>query len=285
MSGDSATTSNLSARTAPGYFARVTATGNDRLMSLIPLPTATIDDSDVAGALRRAVGIINPVLDLLASVDLLGLKKRTHTLGSSQATGAKVLDAAAWVLNAVDVPGTDAWDDMDLDDRINWWVRRVGAVDTIVVASPGVFGVVADRLPVQDLLGFANQSIVLCAVARELGVTDRREQVRLLGAVMCDRDLDDLDTRDAVNTPEADSAAMDWTPMGLARALWQLAGLMRAIGDELVKRPRPRSIFRYLGMVPAAGALADYLGEYGALVRASKEGRDWIVQHDVPVGA
>jgi hypothetical protein len=60
---------------------------------------------------------------------------------------------------------------------------------------------------------------------------------------------------------------------------------MRAIGDELVKRPRPRSVFRYLGMLPAAGALADYLGEYGALVRASKEGRDWIARHRATVGA
>jgi hypothetical protein len=139
---------------------------------------------------------------------------------------------------------------------------------------------------VQDLLGFVNQSIVLCAVARELGVTDRREQVRLLGAVMCDRDLDDRDVDDAGEDPrEADSAAVDWTPSGLGRGLWQLAGLMRAIGDELVKRPRPRRVFRYLGMVPAAGAIADYLGEYGALVRASKEGRDWIARHRAPVGA
>jgi hypothetical protein len=249
-------------------------------MSLVPLPTATIDDADVACVLRRAVGLINPMLDLLAGLDLLGLKKRTHELGSSQTPGAKVADAAAWALNAVDVPGTEAWEGMDLDDRIDWWVRRVGAVDTIVVAFPGAFGVIADRLPVQDLLAFASQSIVLCAVARELGVTDRREQVRLLGAVMCDRDLDVVDTpEDGGNTPE-----LEWTPKGLGRALWQLAGLMRAIGDELVKRPRPRRIFRYLGMLPAAGAVADFLGEYGALVRASKEGRQWIATHEVAVG-
>jgi hypothetical protein len=251
-------------------------------MSLIPLPTATIDDADVACVLRRAVGLINPVLDLLASLDLLGLKKRTHALGSSQAATAKVLDAAAWVLNAVDVPGTEAWDCMDRDERINWWVRRVGAVDTIVVAFPGAFGVIADRLPVQDLLGFTNQAIVLCAVARESGVTDRREQVRLLGAVMCDRDLDVQDGQpDDDDTPEA---PVDWSPKGFGKALWQLAGLMRAISDELVKRPRPRRIFRYLGMLPAAGAVADYLGEYGALVRASKEGRLWIARHEVAVG-
>jgi hypothetical protein len=261
------------------------AVGNDRHMSLIPLPTTTIDDSDVARVLHRAVGVINPVLDLLASVDLLGLKKRTHALWTSQATGAKVLDAAAWVLNAVDVPGTEAWAGMAFEDRVSWWVRRVGAVDTIVVASPGVFGVVADRLPVQDLLGFANQSIVLCAVARESGVTDRSEQVRLLAAVMCDRDLDVTDGRsDVDDTPGADPAPADWTPKALGRSLWQLTGLMRAIGDELVKRPRPRSIFRYLGMLPAAGAVADYLGEYGALVRASKEGRRWIAEHQVAVG-
>jgi hypothetical protein len=255
--------------------------GDDLPMSLIPLPTATIDDSEMACVLRRAVGLINPVLDLLAGVDLLGLKKRTHALGDADSGAGKVLDAAAWVLNAADVPGTEAWEGMDLDDRINWWVRRVGAVDTIVVAVPGAFGAVADRLPVQDLLAFANQSIVLCAVARELGVTDRREQVLLLGAVMCDRDLGSVDARHEgdVATPE-----VEWTPVSLGRALWQLAGLMRAIGDELVKRPRPRSIFRYLGMLPAAGAVADFLGEYGALVRAAKEGRQWITQHEAAIG-
>jgi hypothetical protein len=247
-------------------------------MSLIPLPTATIDDSEVSCALYRAVGIVNPILDLLAGVDLLGLKKRSHALGSSPAAGAKVLDAAAWVLNVVDVPGTKGWDELDLDDRVNWWVRRVGALDTIVVAFPGTFGVIADRLPVQDFLGFANQAIVLCAVARESGVTDRHEQVRLLGAVMCDRDLG-RQAAPPVDIPEP--SPRDWSPVGLGKSLWQLAGLMRAIGDELVKRPRPRSIFRYLGMLPAAGAVADYLGEYGALVRASKQGRRWIAQHQL----
>jgi hypothetical protein len=51
---------------------------------------------------------------------------------------------------------------------------------------------------------------------------------------------------------------------------------MRAIGDELVKRPKPRGIYHYLGMLPAAGAVADYFGEYGALKRAAKEARTWL---------
>lgn len=53
------------------------------------------------------------------------------------------------------------------------------------------------------------------------------------------------------------------------------------IGGELVKRPRPRRIFDYLGMLPAVGAIADYFGEYGALVRAAKAGRMWIAHHPV----
>ncbi|MGH3641506.1 MAG: hypothetical protein ACRDUX_21045, partial [Mycobacterium sp.] len=128
-----------------------------------------------------------------------------------------------------------------------------------------------------DVLGFTSQAIVLCAVAREHGVDDYGQQVRLLGAVMCDRDLGaGVDPEDAGQERQAS------TDVGLVKALWHLVGLIRAIGDELVKRPRPRSILRYLGMLPAVGAVADYLGEYGALVRASKAGRHWIADHPVP---
>ena len=72
--------------------------------------------------------------------------------------------------------------------------------------------------------------------------------------------------------------------MAFLRALWHVAGVMRAIGDELVKRPRPRRLFRYLGMLPAVGAIADYLGEYGALIRAASAGREWIGRQAVSVG-
>jgi hypothetical protein len=37
-------------------------------------------------------------------------------------------------------------------------------------------------------------------------------------------------------------------------------------------------------MLPAVGAIADYLGEYGALVRAAKAGREWIGRQAVSVG-
>ena len=249
---------------------------NDLGVKLIPLPNATISDARVACVLRNAVEVINPALDLLSGTDLLGLKERTHALGESDAAGAKVLDGLAWVLDVAEVPGTKTWDDMKLDDRIDWWVGRVGALDTLVVAFPGAFGAVADRLPVQDFLGFANQAIVLCALARESGVTDRGAQVRLLGSVMCDRDLDGVGPGSDVGNS---SGAAE--PRSFAQSLWQVAGLLRAVDQELGRRPRPRSFFRYLGMLPAVGAVADYFGEYGALVRAAKEGRGWIARHEL----
>jgi hypothetical protein len=244
-------------------------------MSLVSLPTATLDDAEVGRALRRSVALINPILDLLAGTDLLGLKKRTHRLGASDDVVAKTLDALAWALNTADVPGTMAWSEMDLDERVDWWVRRVGALDTVLVAIPGVFGVIADRLPVQDLLGFSNQSLVLCAVAREHGMQDRELQVRLLASVLCDRELTTTEARGESAQQEGPPA----TDTALAGRLWHFAGVVRAVGDELVKRHRPRPLFRYLGMLPAVGAVADYLGEYGALVRAAKEGQTWIAQH------
>ncbi len=228
---------------------------------------------------------INPVVDVLSRVDPFGLKGRSHHLGATDGSVDKALDALAWVLNTADVPGTQAWADMSLDDRVNWWVRRVGALDTVLVAFPGFFGVVADRLPIQDVLGFTNQAIVLCAVTRECGVEDYGRQVRLLAAVMCDRDLGaELDEGDTELSPQPESTQTDRMPPAFVTALWRLAGLMHAIGDEIVKRPRPRRIFRYLGMLPAVGVLADYFGEYGALVRAAKAGCTWIEHQSVPAG-
>ncbi len=124
------------------------------------------------------------------------------------------------------------------------------------------------------------------AVARECGVDDYSQQVRLLAAVMCDRDLGaEVDRGDTEPSTQAESTQTDGMPPAFVTALWRLAGLMRAVGDEIVKRPRPRRIFRYLGMLPAVGAVADYFGEYGALVRAAKAGRTWIAHQSVLVPA
>jgi hypothetical protein len=246
-------------------------------VNLLPTPDVTITDAAVEDALGRAVRIINPLLGVLWGTDPLGLKRRADD------TDEGLLDAvaggAAWILNTADVPGTLAWDEMDTDARISWWVWRVGALNTVAVAFPGVLGMVGRRLPIQDLLGFVSQAIILCAVARELGVTDDRQQVLMLAEILCRRDLSGKG--DTGVGQRSDDVAR--TPLGVGKALWKLVGLFDAIGDELGKRPHPRAPFRYLGMVPALGAIAAYFGEFGALARAAKAGRAWVHKHaEVP---
>jgi hypothetical protein len=250
--------------------------GHHQQVNLLPTPDVTISDSDVEDALGRAVRIINPLLDVLWGTDPLGLKRRTVDFDGSPLD--KVADGVSWTLDAADVPGTPGWDNLDIDDRIHWWVRRVGAVNTIAVAFPGVLGVVGRALPIQDLLGFVSQAVVLCAVARELGVTDLDIQARLLAEVLCKRDLSTTETGD-----HQPGEPIDRTPLGVAKALWKLTGLFDAISDELAKRPHPRAPFRYLAMLPGLGAIASYFGEGFALAHAAKEARRWVESHAAPV--
>ncbi|AMU58551.1 hypothetical protein BKG58_21235 [Mycobacteroides abscessus subsp. abscessus] len=245
-------------------------------MGLISLPTAVLSDADIADALSRAVRVINPVLTVLAQSDPFGLKERTYELGAGEGVVDKALDALACALNTAITPGTKAWDKLDTRGKTHWWVQRVGAVNTVFVAFPGIFGALAARLPVQDLLGFSNQAIVLVAIARELGIDDHREQVRLLAKVLCNRTLGDEALVGADD--QAPETPRNWSPFALARTLWHLAGILRAIGDELEKRPQPKPIFRYLGMLPAVGSVAGYIGEYGALRRAASAGERSIAQ-------
>ncbi len=230
------------------------------------LPKADLSDGDVAAALGRAVVLAGVILDALAEFDPIGLRERTYHLGGGDGVTDKALDAVATVLDWTDVPGTQAWEGKDRGSRIDWWVWRVGALTTVAVAFPGALGALAARLPVQDALGFASQTLVLCAVAREYGLTGRTDQVRMLAAVLCSRDISDP-------PPPPDDEA--W-PDALPKKLWHLAGILNAVGDEVGKRPHPRSVFRYVGMLPAVGALAAYLGEFGALHRAAKAGQKWI---------
>jgi hypothetical protein len=236
------------------------------------LPSTHLSDAEVAGALDHAVAVINPALDVFTRFDPLGLRQRTHRQESAESMVGKSLDIVAALLNIAELPGTRAWDDMDQDDRIKWWVHRAGAVTTVLVAFPGAWGFIADRLPVQDFLGFSNQALVLCAVAREDGITDYDEQVRLLAAVLCDRQLNGAGSADSVST----------RPQALPKKLWEFVGTLRAVGEEFTKRPHPQKLYHYLGMLPGVGAVADYLGEVTALRQAAHEGEAWISDHTAP---
>ncbi|MUL66788.1 hypothetical protein BOO86_20105 [Mycobacterium sp. CBMA 234] len=285
-------------------------------MGLLPKPYTPLSDADVADALSRAVAVIDPLLNLLAEADPIGLRKRTHRLlhpphrlsdrvrrvrlwrrrrqaGRGRSTTDGALNVGAQLMNAADLPGTAAWERMSRDERIHWWVHRVGALNTLVVASPGAFGWLARVVPVSELAGFVNHAIVLCAVAREYGVTDRREQVRLLAEVLCQRHLpEDFDLA-APQGPEPlpETPPTGWkpleaitssTPVVVVKSVWQLAGILRATFDEIAKRPQPTKLFRRLSSLPWIGAVSTYFGERGALIKAAQDGVVWLEQNQKP---
>lgn len=236
-----------------------------------------MDDRTVAAALERSVAIIDPVLDILANRDPVGLKARTFRRPAETDTVLdKGLDALATVLNATDFPGTEAWQKLDADARAEWWVARIGALNTVAVAFPGVFGALVNRLPLQDLLGFANQSMVLVAVAREAGVTDRSAHVRMLASVLCEREIDLSEPEPAVEP----AAERNSGPFALLHAMWDVATVLREVSSELAKRPHSRAAFRVISAIPVVGAVASYFGERGALSRAAKQGRRWVADHE-----
>ena len=239
--------------------------------------TDRLGDDQVVTILDRAARGINPVLDL-ALTDPFGIKSRTFTPTVEDRSAAEaLLDGIAWVLDTVQFPGTASWEKASDDERAQWWVTRIGALNTIAVAFPGIFGVLLNRLPIQDdVLGFANQAVVLVAVAREHGVTNRSDQVDLLASVLCRRETDaPAVLADTARSDSADSESV-WLPFALIGALWRTARTVRALSDELDKRPGPGSTYSLLGNIPVVGAVAGYLGERGALVRAAKQGEQWI---------
>jgi hypothetical protein len=169
-------------------------------------------------------------------------------------------------------------------------VHRVGALNTLLVATPGAFGVLARVLPVSELAGFVNHAIVLCAVAREYGVTDQRAQVRLLAEVLCRRqlpaDFDVPQPPEPQTLPENPpdgwkplEAITSSLPVVVVKSIWQLAGILRATFDEIAKRPQPTKWWQRLSALPWVGAVSTYFGERGALIKAADEGVAWLDQN------
>lgn len=213
---------------------------------------SAISDEQVIGALKVVVKGSGPVLDALM-----------HTAGNH--------------FSAVKFPGTAAWERMTPQQRTFWWMNRVGRFTTLIVAAPGFGGVLADRLPLQDALGGASQAILLCAMAREWGVTDQTEQVRMLAWVLCRRTVSRklvLGTADARRDGKSDRHYSSL--VGAGRAVWRYGRVMRGIVGELEKRPHGRWGHRMLGKLPVLGVVGDYLGERSALKRAARKADEWV---------
>lgn len=256
-----------------------------------------IADSTILAVLDRAVAGINPVLDTIALRDPFGFKGSTFP--SSAADGAAepsrlravataLQKAFGKVLDLIELPGTKGWSRLSIDKRASWWVSRIGALNTVAVAFPGIFGIWARRLPLTEVLGLANQAMVLVAVSRELGVTDRAAQVRMLSELLFARPIDAVTAGDTVAADDAApgvavTATVPTDPekrsRSLLRTLWRTGQKLRSLDDELGHRPLPNGFFRFVSNFPVIGAPATYIGERLALGRAAKKARRWIAAH------
>jgi hypothetical protein len=193
-------------------------------------------------------------------------------------------------LALVKVPGTAAWAAMDVEQRTGWWINRVGRLTALVTAIPGIGGVLADRLPVQDALGASAQGLLLCAIAGEHGIDDIGERVQLLAWVLFNRDIDPALAagKQAEKTEDAETAELagEFSESGRqgrkitlkasAGMLWRMGRSLLAISGELEKRPRGRFYQRAFGMLPVVGMAGDYLAERSGLKRVSRRATKWL---------
>jgi len=256
----------------------------------LPNVAEPISDARVAAVLRVFVRSCAPLVQRLREDD--------DDLVEIDADDPEVdhgfLDKVKDQLAKVKFPGSDSWAKMDADARSDWWVSRVGRMTALVASFTGLAGAIGDRFPLQDMLGSAGQGLLLCAIAAEHGVDDRGTRVRLLAAVLFDRDIDPVvaagDGNDEEDerkveelTAEAVVGDVEEPPKGkkfgvkaAAKVLWRQGRMLMAISDELGKRPQGRFYHKALGMLPVVGMAGDYLGERSALKRAAKAANKWL---------
>ncbi len=239
-----------------------------------------ITDEHVASVLRTFVRGCGPMLPRLRDIEVDVAPDDTevdHTL--LQRVRARIAEGR-W-------PGSASWTHMDVEERTAWWISRVGRLTALAASVTGLAGALGDRLPLQDILGTAGQGLLLCAIAGEHGIDDQATRVRLLAAVLFERDLspavaDGTSERTPATDPETAPEPPEGRRVGLkpaAKWLWRQGRLLLAVSGELEKRPHGRFYHRVLGMLPVVGMAGDYLGERSALKRAAKAADRWLHQH------
>lgn len=249
-----------------------------------------ITDQRIVAVLRPFVRATRPVLDALRESDPFGLRARVldrpeSAEGSDRPMRDRVLD----LLASANVPGTAAWAAMDVGERTEWWVFRVGRLTSLVAAIPGFGGFVTSRLPISATLGAAAQGLVLCAIANERGVREENVRITLLGQVLFDRRLvpepvtaeadAEADRRAAELTGDLDSAIDRTLPERVGSAVWNLGRVLHSVQDELDRRPHGRFYHRWVGNLPVVGAVGKYFGEWSGLKRAARDGQRWLDRH------
>lgn len=240
-----------------------------------------LTDTQIATTLDRTAAASAAILDVLATFDPLDLKQRTFGRRWYDVIPTRFGDTTATVLDVADWPGTAGWEKLSVNERADWWVNRVGALVTVGVAFPSMFGAWTKRLPVGTYLGAASQALMVIAICREYGVRDRGDQIAVLGDVLFGRTLDGSTVQHVEPVPFTAPTSVP----ALLKGLWDIAMDLRELTKALGARPQAPSMIRHLGWVPLVGGPAMYLGERVALCRAVGQTQRWIVDHPDAVRA
>ncbi|HYJ75366.1 MAG TPA: hypothetical protein VEV65_07175 [Kineosporiaceae bacterium] len=224
--------------------------------------------------------VLTAVLARFAAVASLALKDPGGWMGSGDdrpdPLPVQALQRARLLLTGKLHPGAPGWDELPVERRDSWWVRRIQAVAAPIAATPRVFGVLADRVPVQGAFGTAVAGLVVCAVAREHGVRDPAEWVPLLGRVLFERELGRPQPIQMVPPPDQAPPPHAGPLRKLGGALWRLTQVIWEAQSLFDERPRGAWFWRTLGKVPIVGLPAGVLDERGAVARAAELTADLV---------
>lgn len=262
-----------------------------------------LTDERVAAILRPFVRAAGPVLRALRQSDPLRLRQRLGVAGEPAqddelAPQRGRMRKLTEQLDSMQLPGSSTWDAMTVQQRCDWWVKRVGRVLALVASLPRFGGAVTSRLPIRNALGTAGQGLVLVAIAGEYGIEDRGEQVRLIANVVLDRELSQELAVGPTDTAreQDDEVASELTedldggdgrraaPKAVAASVWRMARWLWEIDSELDKRPQGNPAHEAIGNLPIVGVVGGYLGERAGLRRVAKDGAAWLRREGPAIG-
>ncbi|TDC95935.1 hypothetical protein E1161_03995 [Saccharopolyspora aridisoli] len=242
-------------------------------------------DERVAAALRPFVRAATPVLAALRAADPVRLRGR-----EIDALGDGAIHKLLRQLDSMQLPGSSTWDAMSVDERCHWWTLRVGRFLALAAGLPRFGGAITSRLPMRNALGITGQSLVLCAIAGEHGVTDPAVKVQLIAEVLLGRKIsrelaagsaaDDARTQELTEDIDASKRKHGRaTVKAVVRTVWRMARAVWEFDSELDKRPQGRVHHKLLGNLPVVGVVGGYLGERSALKRIGRKGAEWLLQN------
>jgi len=228
----------------------------------------SISDAAISRTLGGYAALASLILD-----DPRGWLGTDDDHDEDRALPGRVLHRAKDLLTGRSHPGTTDWDAQPVEERCEWWVDRIQAVAAPIAATPRVFGLAADRFPIQAAFGTAVAGLAVCAVAREHGISDPARWVPLLGRVLFDRELGRPAAADV--TPPQDDGSEPPGQVGPVRrgtrALWRLTQALWDLAGIFDERPRGAWAWRVLGKIPVIGLAGGVLDERGAIAVAARE--------------